>query len=221
MSETAPRRVYYDTNIWVAWMLGSTDEFFPKARLLIDNVCSGKNIAIVSNLVILETIHVLRRKITENSQYVGSNRENYDNLERQINKKIRIFIGSIIAMANDKKIFIPKSHLSIAAHHSMVLEKSRSYFGYLRTISICSNCKKRSARRSVQDTCKHCNSANDLIHRYDYKGLGHADLEHVFFARSNYVKEFHSADKSFKGLTKDSDFKSINFKILQSPRFTS
>ena len=221
MSETTPRLVYYDTNIWIAWMRGSTDKLFPQARLLIDNVLSGKNTAVVSYLVILETIHVLRRKIAENSQYVGSSHENYDNLEEQINEGINNFIKSVYTMAKDGKILIPKPNLSIAAHHSMVLGKSRNYFGYLRTISTCSRCKKRRAGRKVQDICKHCNHANNLTHRYDYKGLGHADLEHVFFARSNRVKEFHSADKSFTGLTEDSDFKSINFNIIQLPRFTS
>ena len=72
MSEITPRLVYYDANIWIALMLGNTDQFFPQARLLIDNVRSGKNIAVVSDLVILETIQVLRRRITENSQYVRS-----------------------------------------------------------------------------------------------------------------------------------------------------
>ena len=191
MSETTPRLVYYDTNIWIAWMRGSTDKLFPQALLLIDNVLSGKNIAVVSYGVILETIHVLRRKITENSQYVGSNRENYDNLEGQINKKINNFINSIYAMAKDGKILMPKPNLSVTTHHSRVLEKSRSYFGYLRTISTCSRCKKRRAQRSAQDICEHCNRANNLTHRYNYKGLGHADLEHVFFAHFSRVKEFH------------------------------
>ena len=192
MSETVvPRLVYYDTNIWIAWMRGNTDKLFPQAQLLIDNVLSGKNIAVVSYLVILETIHVLRRKITENSPYVGSSRENYDNLEEQINKKVDNFIKSVYTMAKDGKILIPKPSLSIAAHHSMVLGKSKSYFGYLRTVSTCSQCKtKRARRRSAQDVCIHCNRANSLTHRYDYKGLGHADLEHIFFARSSRVKEF-------------------------------
>ena len=54
MSEITPRLVYYDANIWIAWMRGSTDKLFSQARLLIDNVLSGKNIAVVSYLVILE-----------------------------------------------------------------------------------------------------------------------------------------------------------------------
>lgn len=221
MSEITPGLVYYDANIWIAWMRGSTDKLFSQARLLIDNVLSGKNIAVVSYLVILETIHVLRRKIAENSQYVGSSHENYENLEEQINEGINNFIKSVYTMANDKKILMPKPNISVTTHHSRVLEKSRSYFGYLRTISTCSRCKRRRAERSAQGICERCNHANNLTHRYDYRGLGHADLEHVFFARSNRVKEFHSADKSFTGLTEDSDFKSINFNIIQLPRFTS
>ena len=201
-------------------MRGSTDKLFPQAQLLIDNVLSGKNIAAVSYLVILETIHVLRRKITENSRYVGSNRKNYDNLEVQISEEVNNFIKSIYAMAKDGKILIPKPNISIAAHHLTVLRKSRSHFGYLRTVSTCSRCKKRSAGRNVQGVCKHCNHAGNLTYRYDYKGLGHADLEHVFFAHYNRVKEFHSADKSFRNLIRDSDFKSIDFNIIQLPRST-
>lgn len=117
-------------------------------------------------------------------------------------------------MAKDGKILLVNSSVSIGTHHARVLKKSIGYFGYLRTINICSSCKSGWVGRNTQNTCAHCGHTTNSIQKYNYKGLGHADLEHAFFALSNRVKELHSADKSFNDLKRDSDFKNINFYII-------
>jgi len=53
-------------------MRGSSDRLFPQAKILIDRVCSGEKVAVVSHLTLMETIHTLRRKIAENSRYAGN-----------------------------------------------------------------------------------------------------------------------------------------------------
>lgn len=49
-------------------MRGESDRLFPQAQMLIDLVMSGKNVAIVSDLILLETIDVPRKRIAKNSQ---------------------------------------------------------------------------------------------------------------------------------------------------------
>ena len=53
-------------------MLGQSDKFFPQAKILIEKLIQGEKIAVVSHLVLLETIHVLRGKIAENNDFVDN-----------------------------------------------------------------------------------------------------------------------------------------------------
>ena len=118
-------------------------------------------------------------------------------------------------MQKKKQILILKPNTSIAIHYSTVLSKLRKYFGYVRTISICSYCKRRLVSKSSTNICPNCNHTTaDSIHKYSYKGLGHADLEHAFFAKSQNVSEFFSSDRSFKDLNKDITFKNMRFTII-------
>ena len=196
-------------------MRGSSDKFFRQAKELITKVLSGEKVAVVPQLVLLETIHALRQKITENSTYTGQTQEDCDVIRSQINEAVQYFLNRVYTMANDRKILLVKPNVSIETHHARVLKKSIDYFGYLRPISICPYCKNGWVGRQAQNVCMHCSHAESSIKKYHYKGLGHADLEHAFFALSNRVKEFHSADKSFNDLKRDSDFKNISFYIIR------
>ena len=196
-------------------MRGNSDKFFLQAQKLINKVLAGEKVAVVSQLVLLETIHALRQKIAENSPHAGSTSEKYGKIQRQIGRIVRDFLNTIYAMARDGKILIVKPNVSVATHHARVLKKSIDYFGYLRTISVCPYCKSGWVGRQARNACGHCGHAVNSIQKYSYKGLGHADLEHAFFALSNHVSEFHSADKSFDELNHDSDFKSIRFHIVR------
>ena len=196
-------------------MRGSSDKFFLPAQGLINKVLSGDKVAVVSQLVLLETIHALRQKIAENSPHAGSTPEKYGKVQSQIGMMVQDFLNRVHTMARDGKILMVKPNVSVATHYARVLKKSTDYFGYLRTISVCPYCKSGWVGRQARNACEHCGHAANSIQKYSYKGLGHADLEHAFFALSNRVREFHSADKSFDELNRDSDFKNIRFHIIR------
>lgn len=68
MSENTDSTVaYFDANVWVAYMLDASDRNFLFANKLIDEINNGSYIVYVSDLVLLETISSLRRKIAEKS----------------------------------------------------------------------------------------------------------------------------------------------------------
>lgn len=62
-------------------------------------------------------------------------------------------------------------------HYDRVLAKFRGYFGILHTPRNSSRCY--------------------------YKGPGHADFEHAFFAQSYGVAELYTSDRSFEDLNGD------------------
>ena len=213
LSEMSNDLVYYDTNIWIAWMRGKSDKFFPQAKKLVDEVLSGKKIAVMSQLVLLETIHALRQKIAQNSPYDNRNTNKHD-IQTQINKTVQQFLNSVRIMVEDGHVIILNPSASVASHHNRVLQKSVKYFGYLRIIGICPYCENGWVGRHASNTCGHCGHTKNSIKKYNYKGLGHADLEHAFFALSGHATEFYSADKSFMDLKNDSDFDNISFRIV-------
>lgn len=192
MRTTTDNLVYYDTNIWAAWILGESDLFSTQAQTLIEGVTSGKNVAAVSDLVLLETIHVIRKKVARNSQYTGDSPEDHAAVQNKINAITQDFIGRIREMARKKQVLIIRPKLRAADHHARVLAKFEKYFGHTRTIS----------RGSAKE--------------YRYKGLGHTDFEHAFLAHSYGVKEFYSADKSFEDLKNDPDFAGMRFNTVES-----
>ena len=206
LSEMADDLVYYDTNIWVAWMRGDSDLLFPKARMLIQDIRSGKSVAIFTTLLLMETIHVLRAKIAANTSY--SNLNNYEAIRNQTNTTIQTFIGSLYSMEQNGEIIWVHPNSSLDAHHERVLGKLISGHNRIRTISICPYCKDGRVERYAQNLCRHCNHSQQSIKKYNYKGLGHTDLEHAYIALSHNVKKFYSADRSFEDLENDSDFKS-------------
>ncbi len=66
-------------------MLCPDDKFYKSSKKLIDDVTSGKKVAIVSYIVILETIHVLREKMTKGHKF----ETDYDTYHAQIEHRIR------------------------------------------------------------------------------------------------------------------------------------
>ena len=54
-TNTSQNIVYYDSGVWVSYMLGSTDHFYTVCKPLIDDVEHGRCVGVVSYLNIMET----------------------------------------------------------------------------------------------------------------------------------------------------------------------
>ena len=59
--------VYYDTAIWAGYFLGERDLHYQESKSLIELVEAGKKRAIVSYLLIMETMYTIRRRKVERS----------------------------------------------------------------------------------------------------------------------------------------------------------
>ena len=198
-------------------MLGDKDAYYAHCKPLVENVENRKKIAVVSYLVIIEVIHVLRQRITEKSKFVGDGRIERDGIIARANALVVEFISIIDTLSKEQKIIIARSGQKIHEHHHTVMKKMVGYFGHVRTVSVCPSCKKRWAGRESQNNCPSCKSGHRLPSKYQYKALGHADMEHAYLARCSSVPLFYSTDKSFGDLRNDSDFGQTIFKIIPNP----
>lgn len=64
MTDSAPVRIYPDTNILVSYSLGDSDENFELAEKLFEEVQNNKYMMVVSNFTLMETLHALRTIVT-------------------------------------------------------------------------------------------------------------------------------------------------------------
>lgn len=180
--------VYYDTNIWVAYMLGEKDRLHSKSEELITNIEKRYKIAIVSHLVLMETIHVLRTRIVQKSQVNDGSQIN-----RDVNNATEKFIKLIRDLEISNKIIVAAPHKSIFEHQIYAFNHLRNYFGT----------KIYSSRRR-----KHKK-------QYRYVGLNHTDIEHACLAMYSKVSEFYSGDLLFEKLFCNPPFNSIRFEPVR------
>jgi len=117
--------VYYDTNVWIGYMLGEQDDYFPLCKPLIDNLESGKKVAVVSYAVILEVIDTMRRKIPKRMEFTGGSREECGSKIPLIDAKIVEFVKKINKYAKERKILIIKPYESVSTskYHSAKITK--------------------------------------------------------------------------------------------------
>lgn len=209
--------MYYDTNVWIGYMLGEQDYYFPLCKPLIDNLESGKKVAVVSYAVILEVIDTMRRKIPKRMEFTGGSREECGSKIPLIDAKIVEFVKKINKYAKERKILIIKPYESVSKHQSTILQKLRSYFGYIRVMSTCPSCKDGVIPRDSNVECPKCGKSIDPVKKYQYKGLGYVDLEHAYLAKYGNASTFYTSDTSFKSLNHDEYFKPMRFTIIPHP----
>lgn len=208
--------VYYDTNIWVSYMLGQDDNFYNVCKPLIEDIEHRRRVAVVSYLTVMESIHAIRRRVAIVSLPAESGRtiSQRETLARNCVNKFVKFVGSL---SIQKKIIIVRPTQSIATHHLAVLNKLKTIFGRVDLNLYCTNCQRRYLVQRHSDNCPSCGGSLTYSNRYEYRGLSHADIAHAYFARYGGASLFYSTDKSFDDLSDDPDFLgSIAFTVLKN-----
>ena len=206
--------VYYDANIWVSYMLGHSDNFYSVCKPLIEDIERKRCVAIVSYLTIMESIYAIRKRVAGRISSTGSG-TSVSQRETLTRNCVNKFVKLIDSLTIQKKIIIIRPNQSITAHHSAVLSKLKTIFGRIRLNLHCANCERRHLVQTHSDNCPACSGPLTPSNRYEYKGLGHADIEHAYFARYGRALTFYSTDKSFDDLSGDQDFTGlVTFVVL-------
>ena len=205
-------RVVYDTNVWVSCMLGEEDRFYHSCKPLIEDIEQDRCVAVVSYLIIMESIYAIRRRLTERFRWDGADASAKEALVEERSKK---FIDFITELSGRKKIMIVMPEESVAKHHSAILKKLRSLSGYVKLEFYCKECREQYPIHGSTSACRVCGS-NIRDRRYKYRGLGHADIEHAYLAVHSRASKLYSTDKGFTALADDPDFASVDFVWPQS-----
>ena len=202
------KRVYYDSNVWISYIMGNNDHFYSVCKPMIDAVEAGRCVAIVPNLIIMESINVIRKRMTKKQPVV----DGYDpsTVEASAEELVRSCTQLVTRLAKQKKIIVPED---IATHHN-VLAKLQALTGYVKFEHYCSACKKSYHIRDRVEICPSCGVLSKAKRKYKYKGLGHTDLEHAYLAVYYRASTFYSTDKAFDALTTDPDFAPVVFQQL-------
>ena len=159
--------------------MGNNDHFYSVCKPMIDDVEAGRCVAIVPNLIIMESINVIRKRMTEKQSIADGS--DPSTVEASAEELVRSCIQLVTRLAKQKKIMMIVSEEDIAMHHN-VLAKLQALTGYVKFEHYCSCCKESYHTRDHAKVCPSCGVLSKAKRKYKYKGLGHTDLEHVNLA---------------------------------------
>ena len=196
MSEIATSNpVYFDSSIWIAYAIGAKDRNFLFAKDLIERMDNGKFQVYVSNLVLMEVVHVIRMKTVQYEKYSGRlNAGKSANLKNTTNQKIKDFLNSLTSWESEKKVIFADPDIQLDDFLQNSFLHLQNYWGELRNVYKCRICRR--PLRSPQ---------------YSYKGLGQWDFQHAMIAHSLNSSVLYSTDRDFRHLTITHQFDPLVF----------
>lgn len=117
---------YFDANVWVAYMRDKSDLNYPFANMLINKMCKGEYFVYVSDLVMLETISALRRKI---SSKIKISTESDSEVEQKVNEITHAYIATLEGFEKEGNIISKNPSLSVTELHATATDYLIDYFG--------------------------------------------------------------------------------------------
>jgi predicted nucleic acid-binding protein len=187
---------YLDSSILVSWML--QDKHYSKTRVVKDKIESGTIKGIVSTLVVLETIGVLRKRITEDFGFVGDSRSaNLAALEAEIDDATRRLMVGISALASQGKLIWDDPPLPVDQVLKRTLSILQPYKGEIWTAYNCGACKSRLATPE-----------------YFYRGIGHYDVQHGIIAKEESADDLLTVDQFYDDFNGVAYFSPMKFVVL-------
>jgi hypothetical protein len=206
ISKTAAvEKIYLDSNVWFSYLLKKDDSKnsieYQQANIIINKIVSDSNlIALISDLVILEIISIIRKKVATKMKITERNKEINDKDSKLLLKKIiddltKEFIDYITRWAAAGKLQIVKideSLSNVLKREQKILKKN---FGEIKKTTRCFVCKSE-------------------YHEYTYRGIDHYDIQHAIIAEYAKANQFITFDRSYESIKED--FPSLNIHILNS-----
>lgn len=193
---TTTKLVYLDTAIWASYIIGSSDHHFGFASVVIEKMEKGEYQVILSKLAMMETIDVIRKRVTQNEKYdqTGLTETKRGQIKKIVDDKIAKFIAATTEWEKDGKILMSDGMMS---YHDFIHDSFLhilSYWGTIREVWKCGFC-----------------NAELKPNRYLYKGLGQYDFQHIKIAKILNADEFITTDKAFNDLNRTGKFSPLLF----------
>lgn len=175
--------------------MGAGDNHYQTSKDLIELMKNGEKRVVVSYLLIMETIHVIRKRSVKRSKI--SDTASVLDAARALSNEFKDYVMSGVGKG---EIVLVESD-GISGHGYRIFQKASSVQGTVRNRRGYTRSPKsrRSAHRKPQP-------ARLRIGCREYRALGHADIEHAYLADYGGAREFHTMDLSFRDLDGDPDF---------------
>ncbi|ABK78614.1 hypothetical protein CENSYa_2010 [Cenarchaeum symbiosum A] len=205
--------VYYDTNVWIAHLRGYNDEFFQsECDTLFDDMHEGKVKVVVSNHVLSETLHTIRKQVVETAPEGAA----MDECNKLVDEKTKEFTGEVEKLKMQQKILIvPTStaDASLKDHYRYVWDKMHSMPFKSLTKTVCPACAKY-LHKSHKGECPACKKDVKPKMAYRYSGMGYPDLDHAYMALQHNASVLYTHDKAFKNLWGDPEFEGMKICVF-------
>jgi predicted nucleic acid-binding protein len=180
--------IYLDSAVWVSYMLA--DRHKDKADVLFKRALQDGNKIIVSTLNLLEVVEVIRKRIAEDTKFIGLADMYTQIVANKITAASRLFIQKILDLAQQGHLLIIDPLTDLHDYFTSTLQLLIVNFGVIAKSDYCFICDRQTRPR------------------YRYIGVGPHDLQHIINAKECSANEFVTFDKGFlrlKTLFADND----------------
>ena len=179
-------KAYLDAGVLVAYGLGTDDPHYAKAKSVINDITQGKYRGVVSILSLLETMDVIRKRITNRTPKTVLDRKPEPERKRYVSqeseKRYKELIEDLTGAAKAKKMlligFDGVDVGKVLAECNDLLVRN---FGEIKPYDMCWQCRNR-------------------YEHYEYKGIGPIDAMHFDLAKRISCNLFITTDKGFSSL---------------------
>jgi len=169
--------IYLDSTVWVSYIL--EDRHKDKATVLLQRATRDGNKIIVSTLNLLEVVEVIRKRVAEDTSFVGIDEVSKQAIANKISDASRVFIQKITELAQQDRLLIIDPSTALSDYLSSTLQLFVANFGVIDKSDYCFICEKQTRPR------------------YRYLGVGPHDIQHIMNAKDCSANEFITFDKGF------------------------
>jgi predicted nucleic acid-binding protein len=187
MLSNTVEKIYLDSNVWFSFLLKKDDNNskgsieYEQANIIINKIVSDENlIGLISQLVILEIISIIRKKVVTKMKITGNkeikDKDNKILLKKTIDDLTREFIDNITKLEYIGKLQIVKTDESLNNVLKREQKILRNKFGEIKKTTKCFVCKSE-------------------YHEYTYRGIDHYDIQHAIIAEYAKADQFITFDR--------------------------
>jgi predicted nucleic acid-binding protein len=198
---SALNQIYFDTNVWIAYLLQDPDQY-AIAKKQIERILSGEEIGLISFLVLCEIIDVAKKVLLEPRSYKGNDKTYLETIKADINARVRAIVERIITLEKEGKLIIVNSECSLETCYRKIFEILPCLNDEIVRNNYCPKCDRRIDPPG-----------------YKYRKLGHFDIQHAFTAKEKYATEIVTFDKAFPQLHQLKGFEKFPVNLLEVPRY--
>ena len=155
------------------------DRHKDKAEVLLKRAMQDGNKILVSTLNLLEVVEVIRKRVAEDTKFIGLSDVHKKIVANKISTISRLFIQKIFDLAQQGRLLIVDPSIDLHDYFTSTLQLLIANFGVVDKADYCFVCNRQTRSR------------------YRYIGVGPHDIQHMLNAKNCSANEFITFDKGF------------------------